>query len=133
MCREALKVFASDFHPETALFCPMIDARRMEVYTALFDIDNQKIKETTAMIVKENSFDSFLKKAQVVFAGDGAEKCRTLLKHQNALFLDRFDHSASYMIDIVQQAYSNNNFEDLAYFEPYYLKDLIVTTPKRKI
>lgn len=133
MCRDALETFTTDFYPDSALFCPMIDARRMEVYTALFDINNQRIKETTAMIVNENSFDSFLEKLQVVFAGDGAEKCRSLLRHQNTLFLDNFNHSALYMINIVQQAYHERNFENLAYFEPYYLKDFIVTSPKRKI
>lgn len=133
MCREALKTFTIDFSADAALYCPMIDARRMEVYTALFDSNNQRINETMAMIVKENSFDSILQNAQVVFAGNGADKCRALLKHKNALFLDNFNHSALYMINIVQQAYHESKFENLAYFEPYYLKDFITTTPKRKV
>jgi len=133
MCREALKTFTNNFSADSALFCPMIDARRMEVYTALFDFTNQKINETTAMIVKEDSFDSILQNAQVVFAGNGADKCRAMLTHKNALFLDNYIHSALYMINIVQQAYHKSKFENLAYFEPYYLKDFIVTTPKRKV
>ena len=133
MCREALETFNTGFFPDSALFCPMIDARRMEVYTALFDFNNQRINSTMAMIVKEDSFDSILQNAQVVFAGNGADKCRELLKHKNALFLDNFNHSALHMINIVQQAYHNSKFENLAYFEPYYLKDFIVTKPKRKI
>jgi len=133
MCREALKNFNTDFSADSAIFCPMIDARRMEVYTALFDFNNQRINETSAMIVRKDSFNSIFQNAQVVFAGNGADKCRPLLKHKNALFLDNFNHSASYMIDIVQQAYHQSKFENLAYFEPYYLKDFIVTTPKKKI
>ena len=132
MCREALKNFGTDFSADSAIYCPMIDPRRMEVYTALFDFNNQRINETSAMIVRENSFDSVLLKAQVVFAGNGADKCRPLLKHKNALFLNNFKHSALYMKEIVQQAYRGGNFENLAYFEPYYLKDFVVTTPKRK-
>ena len=133
MCPVAMDTFTADYYPDSALFCPMIDARRMEVYTALFDINNRKIRETTAMIVKEDTFDSILKNRQVVFAGDGAEKCKSLLKHHNALFLDDYKHSASYMIDIAQKAYEKRSFENLAYFEPYYLKDFIATSPKRKL
>ncbi len=133
MRRVVMETFAADFYPENALFCPMIDARRMEVYTALFNINNQKVKETTAMIVKENSFDSFLRNAKVVFAGNGAEKCRNILRHEHAFFLNNFNHSAIYMKDIVWQAFHDRNFENPAYFEPYYLKDFVVTTPKRKI
>jgi tRNA threonylcarbamoyladenosine biosynthesis protein TsaB len=132
MLTEALETFTTGFNPDSALFCPMIDARRMEVYTALFDINNQKIRETNAIIVREDTFDSFFKNRQVVFAGDGADKCRSLLKHHNALFLEGFKHSASYMVNIAQKAYKKRSFENLAYFEPYYLKDFIATSPKRK-
>jgi tRNA threonylcarbamoyladenosine biosynthesis protein TsaB len=133
MHRTAINNYTKDFLADSALFCPMIDARRMEVYTTLFDFRNLKVKETTAMIVQENSFDAYLQKVQVVFAGNGAEKCKPLLKHKNALFLDSFRHSALYMIDFVKQAFLEKDFENLAYFEPYYLKDFIVTSPKRKI
>ena len=133
MCLNAIKSFTGDFIADSALYCPMIDARRMEVYTALFNFKNQMIKETSAMVVQKNSFDSLLQDVQVVFAGNGAEKCKTVLNHKNALFLDNFNHSALYMINIVQEAYRERKFEVLAYFEPYYLKDFIVTSPKRKI
>ncbi|MBN2214181.1 MAG: tRNA (adenosine(37)-N6)-threonylcarbamoyltransferase complex dimerization subunit type 1 TsaB [Bacteroidales bacterium] len=133
MCLNAADSFTNDFIADTTLYCPMIDARRMEVYTAVYNYKNQLVKETTAMIVQENSFRSLLHKTRIIFAGNGAKKCEPLLKHKNALFMDKFSHSASNMVDIVQKAYSKRQFEDLAYFEPYYLKDFIATSPKQKI
>jgi tRNA threonylcarbamoyladenosine biosynthesis protein TsaB len=133
MSTHAMNIFQNDFKADSALYCPMVDARRMEVYTALYNFKNQMVKETTATIVQKSTFRSFLNKEQIVFAGNGAEKCKKLLKHKNALFLDDFSHSASYMINIVQEAYRDKKFEALAYFEPYYLKDFIATSPKGKI
>jgi tRNA threonylcarbamoyladenosine biosynthesis protein TsaB len=133
MCREVVNEFAHDFFADSALYCPMIDARRMEVYTALFDFKNKKVKATEAIVVQEHSFDSFLQESQIVFAGNGVEKCKSLLSSKNALYMDNFKHSALYMTDIVQKAYHDGKFEDLAYFEPYYLKEFIATSPKRKV
>jgi tRNA threonylcarbamoyladenosine biosynthesis protein TsaB len=133
MCIHAINCIKNDFKAGSALYCPVIDARRMEVYTALYDFKNQMVKKTTATVVQESSFRSLLQKVQIVFAGDGANKYKKLLKHKNAMFLDEFSHSASYMVNIVQNAYRDRKFEVLAYFEPYYLKDFIATSPKRKI
>ena len=133
MYLNAISGFADKLIPDSALYCPMIDARRMEVYTAVFNHKIQVVKETTAMIVRDNSFESLLQQTQIVFAGSGSKKCKTLLQHENAFFMDDFVHSASHMVGIVLEAYRKKKFEVLAYFEPYYLKDFIATVPKRKI
>ncbi len=133
MYMKALSGFAKKLIPDSALYCPMIDARRMEVYTAIYNHKNQIIKETTAMNVEEETFGSLLQQTQIVFAGNGSNKCKTKLQHKNAIFMNDFYHSALYMVDIVLDAYRKKKFEVLAYFEPYYLKDFIATVSKRKI
>jgi tRNA threonylcarbamoyladenosine biosynthesis protein TsaB len=116
-----------------ALYCPMIDARRMEVYCAVFDDMGNEIRETRAEIIEENSFREFLSENKVVFAGDGALKCRNLIeKHSNAVFLVDFHTSAKFMITLSEKKYLQRKFEDLAYFEPYYLKDFIAGKPRVK-
>lgn len=115
------------------LYCPMIDARRMEVYTALFDSDAKRITETEALIVDENSFGDVLDKNKIVFFGDGAEKCQQVIQHPNAIFATNTQASATGMIFEAIKAFENNLFEDTAYFEPLYLKDFVATTPKNKV
>jgi len=117
--------------PDSALLCPMIDARRMEVYTAMYDKNGQTIKDVSAEIITEQSFVSWLDKSQIYFFGNGAAKCRSTITHSNAVFTENFSHSALYMIQPALQAFNNEKFEDLAYFEPYYLKDFIAG-PKKK-
>ncbi|WPV01328.1 tRNA (adenosine(37)-N6)-threonylcarbamoyltransferase complex dimerization subunit type 1 TsaB [Mucilaginibacter sp. cycad4] len=108
------------------LLCPMIDARRMEVYTALFDAAGSRVRETAADIIDENSFVNYLKDHQILFFGDGAEKCKGVLsKNPNALFLDDFVNSATYLTQKAAQKFADGAFEDVAYYEPYYLKDFI--------
>lgn len=108
------------------LLCPMIDARRMEVYTAVFDIAGKRVKPTTAEIIDENSFFSLLKEQTILFFGDGASKCRAVLGvNDNARFLANFDNSAAYLTQKAFEKFSAQEFEDVAYFEPYYLKDFI--------
>jgi len=114
------------------LYCPMIDARRMEVYTALFDENNQSIEDISAKIIDEDSFSSTLKNKSILFFGDGAGKCQsTLSKNSNVIFSDQGLPSAQYINQIAFQKFLKENFEDVAYFEPYYLKDFIATTPKK--
>jgi len=114
------------------LLCPMIDARRMEVYTALFDKNLQFVKETSADIIDENSFKDMLSKKKIIFFGDGAAKCRTLLAvNKNAIIHDTFTPSATGMVSVAWQKFQNKQFEDVAYFEPYYLKDFIATIPRK--
>ncbi len=116
-----------------ALYCPMIDARRMEVYTALFDGENKEIEPTSAKIIDEHSFKNILNKQIVYFGGDGAEKCKPILsQHKNAKFLADFRISSKDMIKLASEKYTAKQFEDVAYFEPYYLKDFIAGIPKVK-
>jgi len=111
---------------ENALYCPMIDARRMEVYCALFDTKNNFITDTSAEIISENSFAEFLERHKIYFFGDGAAKCKaTLSQHKNAIFIDDIFPIAQNMICLAQDAFEKKQFENLAYFEPYYLKEFV--------
>jgi tRNA threonylcarbamoyladenosine biosynthesis protein TsaB len=115
------------------LLCPMIDARRMEVYCAVYDQSFAEVNATKAEIVDGSSFSELLAKQSIVFAGDGADKCKaTLGHHENALFLDGFQASARYMTGIAEMKLSKQLFENLAYFEPFYLKDFIAGKPRVK-
>ena len=118
---------------ENLLLCPMIDARRMEVYTALFDKNLNQIEDVNAMIISEKSFSSLLEKQKIAFLGNGAEKCKELINSNNAIFFDDIYPLASAMAKPVYKLFSNNVFEDTAYFEPFYLKDFIATVPKIKV
>jgi tRNA threonylcarbamoyladenosine biosynthesis protein TsaB len=118
---------------ENLLLCPMIDARRMEVYAAVFDTSLNEIRATEAVIVDEHSFKDLLKDYKVLFAGDGAPKCKEILSHQeNATFYDNFHPSATYLALLSEQKFRKNEFEDTAYFEPFYLKDFVAGIPKVK-
>ncbi|MDB5032255.1 tRNA (adenosine(37)-N6)-threonylcarbamoyltransferase complex dimerization subunit type 1 TsaB [Mucilaginibacter sp.] len=113
------------------LLCPMIDARRMEVYTALFDAAGNVIKPTAAEIIDEQSFNEQLKNNKILFFGDGAEKCReTLSPNPNAQFVSGFVNSATYLTQKAAEKFAKSDFVDVAYFEPYYLKDFLVTQKK---
>ena len=113
-------------YDKSLLLCPMIDARRMEVYTALFDINIKTIKPTAAEIIDEHSFNELIGKQPILFFGDGAEKCRTVFnKNLEAKFLPDFLNSASHLTELAYQKYIHQEFEDVALFEPYYLKDFI--------
>jgi len=111
--------------------CPMIDARRMEVYTQLFDGDLNVLQPVSAEIINEQSFSSELAKRKVAFFGDGAAKCKETIQHPNAVFLDDFKTSATGMIELAENKFANQRFEDVAYFEPYYLKDFVAGKPKK--
>ncbi len=111
---------------EDLLLCPMIDARRMEVYTAIFNMQGERIRLTSAEIVDENSFADILQNNRVLFFGDGAEKCFNILQaNPNALYLPGFLNSAAHLTKKAAQKFNVEEFEDVAYFEPYYLKDFI--------
>lgn len=115
------------------LFCPMIDARRMEVYTQLFDSSGNSTSEVEAKILDETSFSSTLETSRVLFLGSGAAKAKNVINHPNALFLDGFMPSARYMLPIAQERFNQNLFEDVAYFEPLYLKDFVATIARNKV
>ena len=115
------------------LFCPMIDARRMEVYCALYDQAGQEVKPTAAEIIDQNSFDQWLAEYKVVFFGDGAAKCRAVLDlHPNALFLDELIRPSARTIGkLATDEFRAGHFEDLVTFEPFYLKEFMTTKPKK--
>ena len=112
---------------------PMIDARRMEVYTAVFDRDNRFVRDVKAEIIDEKSFEGMLGQHKMVFFGNGAAKCKEVIRHDNALFLDNLELSAKNMVSLSEKQFLNKQFEDVAYFEPFYLKDFQATTPKKPI
>jgi len=115
------------------LLCPMIDARRMEVYTALYDQNMNQMLPTAAVIIDENSYADQLKKKKIWFFGDGAAKCRQSFAQQvNAMFIDEVLPSAAYMKAAAIEAFDAGDFEDVAYFEPFYLKDFIAGIPRVK-
>jgi tRNA threonylcarbamoyladenosine biosynthesis protein TsaB len=118
---------------EPLLFCPMIDARRMEVYASVFNHDMAQIRNIQADVIDHTSFASFLKDQKVLFFGNGADKCKMTLQHPNALFLDQITTSAKYMTILAEAAYKTQNFVDIAYYEPYYLKDFVATIPTKNI
>lgn len=110
---------------------PMLDARRMEVYSAVFDENNKLIEDVSATIISEDSFKEFLEKNAVYFFGDGADKCKELLTHKNAKFIDNKFPSAKEMGTLSYLKYKKSDIENVAYFEPFYLKDFVVITSKK--
>jgi tRNA threonylcarbamoyladenosine biosynthesis protein TsaB len=129
---QAMALQLSSFYPGH-LLCPMIDARRMEVYSAVFDERNAFVQPTQAVIMNENSFQDLLADHKVVFFGDGAAKCKTLLgDHPNAVFpTDLIRPSAKTVGQLALIALRNEQFEDVAAFEPYYLKDFMSPAPRK--
>ena len=121
--------------PETHHLCPMIDARRMEVYCALYNTAGQELQPTSAQIIDENSFVNWLQQGPVVFFGDGAPKCQTLLStHPNALFpAMTIVPSARTIGTLATSAFAEGQFENLATFEPFYLKDFMTTQPRKLV
>lgn len=127
---DTLKVLAVQSEVTEGLIVPMLDARRMEVYSAIFTPDLESKRETKAEIITEDSFQNFEEK--IYFVGDCAEKCKTVLTKPNFVFLDKVKYpSANDMSLFSFIKYKNNDFVDVAYFEPYYLKDFMITAPKK--
>lgn len=113
--------------------CPMIDARRMEVYTSLFDTNLQTVLSVEAKIIDEFSYNELLDKHKILFFGNGSEKAKATIVNNNALFINDFKPSARYMVPLAWEYYKKGLFEDVAYFEPFYLKDFVATKPKNNI
>jgi len=121
---------------EIPLLCPMLDARRMEVYCALYQADTlAQVSPTEAKIIDENSFAEILETQKIIFFGDGAAKCQdTLGKYANAVFLKENIYPSAKSIGVLAyEAYQKNQFENVADFEPYYLKEFMATTPKKVV
>jgi tRNA threonylcarbamoyladenosine biosynthesis protein TsaB len=123
----------SSRYEQNLLLCPMLDARRMEVYTAFYTTGMDLIRPVTADIVNSESFRDLLDSHHICFYGNGAEKCQQVIQHPQAHFVPGIDPSAIHMIKPVLERFAAANFEDVAYFEPFYLKDFIATIPKRKV
>ncbi len=112
---------------------PMIDARRMEVYTALFNSHLELIAPIEAVVVTESSFAKELNQGEIVFVGNGAQKCQSVITHPNARFIPNLHPLASNMGELAYAAFVRDRFEDVAYFEPYYLKDFVAVASKNKV
>ncbi len=132
---QAMATQVQAFFSEEQLLCPMIDARRMEVYCALYQSSGQEVQPTSAQIIDENSFSNWLERGPVVFFGDGAVKCRAVLsKHPNAFFPDtNVVPSARTIGQLATVAFNEGQFENLATFEPFYLKDFMTTQPRKLV
>src|SRR5690554_866723 len=118
---------------EDELLCPMIDARRMEVYATFFDKSLLTVRPTAADIIDGDSYADLLERHKVLYFGNGAEKCRAVVTHPNASFLEDIHPLASGMIPLAEKAFVEKKFVDSAYFEPFYLKEFVATVPKNKI
>ncbi len=118
-----------NINEEVDYICPMIDARRDEVYTALYDNNRNAVLEPTAMILEANSFGTYLSKKRIAFIGDGAIKFGVTIQHTNAIFPNNF-HSSTHISTISYEAFVNKEFQDLAYTEPYYIKAFYSTQVK---
>jgi tRNA threonylcarbamoyladenosine biosynthesis protein TsaB len=127
---DTLQALASKAEIADGLIVPMIDARRMEVYSAVFSAGLDKKREIRAEIIDENSFEAFTEK--LYFVGDCNEKCKTVLAKDNFVFLDEIKYpSANEMSALSFDKYKKSDTVDVAYFEPYYLKDFLITAPKK--
>ncbi|MBR6246747.1 MAG: tRNA (adenosine(37)-N6)-threonylcarbamoyltransferase complex dimerization subunit type 1 TsaB [Bacteroidales bacterium] len=111
---------------------PMIDARRMEVFTCVYSPSVQRLSEVEAKVIDSESFAPLLAEGPVLFAGDGAAKCQGVITHPDAHFLQCSPRAES-MAKAAEAAFAESRFENLAYFEPFYLKDFVATVPRRKL
>ena len=115
------------------ILCPMIDARRMEVYSAFFNEKLERISETNAIVIDENSFMEMKQNTHLYLFGDGADKLASLFENdENITVVEKFHCSAAYMAELADKAFKNNDFVDTAYFEPFYLKNFVPGMPKVK-
>jgi len=125
-----LEVLADQIKINEGIIITMLDARRMEVYSAVFDKHNNQIRETKAQVLDENSFKSYLNEGKVYFVGNGVQKSKEVITHENAFFIENKLPSSENMSKIAYDKYKKSDIEDVAYFEPFYLKDFIALKPK---
>ena len=129
----SVPVLLMDELPEDALLCPMIDARRMEVYAAIYDRALNPVKEVSADIVTADSYAEYLEQHPVYFFGNGAVKCKEIITHPNARFIDGIQPQARWMFPLADRQFLDGTFQDVAYFEPFYLKEFVATVAKNKV
>ncbi|TDQ28462.1 tRNA (adenosine(37)-N6)-threonylcarbamoyltransferase complex dimerization subunit type 1 TsaB [Tenacibaculum caenipelagi] len=129
---ETLHSLAHQVTVEEGVIVPMLDARRMEVYATVYNSNYEQVRGIKAEIIDKDSFKEYLSKGKVYFLGDGAEKCKEVIIHENAVFVDGKYPSAKEMAQLSFEKYKKNDIEDVAYFEPFYLKDFVVTPEKKR-
>ena len=129
----SVPVLLMDELPEDALLCPMIDARRMEVYAAIYDRALNPVKEVSADIITGDSYAEYLEEHPVYFFGNGAAKCKEVITHENARFIDGIQPLAKWMFPLADRQFLDGTFQDVAYFEPFYLKEFVATVAKNKV
>lgn len=127
-----LEALAYQVNVDNGVIVPMLDARRMEVYSAIYSSNLKQVRDIEAQILDESSFTQELSKGKVYFIGNGVEKTKALLKHENAFFIEGKLPSANQMSALAYLKYKKSDTEDVAYFEPYYLKDFVALKPKPK-
>jgi len=115
------------------LLCPMLDAKRMEVYAGFYSTEISVVRKVSADVIDKQSYSGIMKEFHVCFFGNGATKCKDVLDHPNAHFIEGLNPSASQMILPALSRYKKKQFEDVAYFEPFYLKDFVATIPRKKV
>ena len=118
---------------EDALLCPMLDARRMEVYAAVYDRALHEVRAVGADIVEADTYKAFLDEHPVYFFGNGAKKCMEVTNHPNAHYIDGIEPLAKWMQPLAERRFVNGQTEDVAYFVPFYLKDFVAKMPKKLI
>lgn len=131
MAFQAIHSLSNSF--PNSIYCPMIDARRMEVFTALYDSNFNEICPAKANIIDENSYKEFLKKYTIIFFGNGSDKCTNTIKSPNAIFIKDIHPTAKAMIHLAEKAFVKKEFTNTTYFEPFYLKKYQTTVVRNKI
>lgn len=120
-----LESLSQQINIDQGYIVPMLDARRMEVYSTVFDANHHQVRDIKAQILDENSFLDYLNKDKVYFIGNGVEKTKAIIHNENAVFIENKLPSANNMSKLAYEKFIKNDFEDVAYFEPFYLKDFI--------
>ncbi len=129
----SVPVLLSEKVEENAMICPMLDARRMEVYSAVYDRALKPLRKVGADVVEADTYKEWLDKGPVYFFGNGAKKCKEVITHPNARFIDGVEPLAKWMHPLAEKRFAEKRFEDVAYFVPFYLKDFVAKTPKKLI
>ena len=124
-------VLLREIPEEDALLCPMIDARRMEVYAGVYTRGLKPVREIRADVVDAETYKEFLDQHPVYFFGNGAKKCMEAINHPNAHLLEGIEPLAKWMQPLAEKRFLNDQFEDVAYFVPFYLKDFVAKMPKK--
>jgi len=118
---------------EKTLLCPMIDARRMEVFSCLYHVSGEEKEPISAKIIDAATYTRYLQTSKIYFFGSGMDKCRGVLTHPNACFLDEIYPHAAALAALSEEKYHEKQFENVAYFEPFYLKEFVATVPKKSL